>query len=65
MLLGVTRAWRCWWISGTSRGSTREEFRGEIADQIACLSAQPPDLFGKSVQAFNASVVILHARNRR
>ena len=65
MVLGVTRAWRRWWMGGPCCGATPDEFRREIADQIACLSAQPPDLFGKRIQAFHASVVVRHARNRR
>jgi len=57
-------AGRLCWIGGTRRGATSDYFRGEIVGQIVCLSAEATELFGKGVQAFDSSIVVLHEQNR-
>ena len=45
-------------MGGTRAGAMSDYFRGEIAGQLVCLSADSTEFFGKVVQPFDSSIVI-------
>ena len=63
VFLGATSVGRLCGIGGTRRRAMRDYFRGEIAGQILGLSANATEFFGKGVQAFDSSIVVLRKRS--